>query len=192
MLQDRSCHQKLVSSSVQKKRLSRQETPNCVKQTQKQKQPGAKNKGRDTTAQSRGSWGHGKINFTQRRSSWAGSRRNYHEKSTSILGPDATKPQKTRELPGKINIEEVDPPKKPKWYEFYCENPVQEHPRTTKSTRIIKVPRKMHIEEVEEPKKYGNYTRNPFRTLSRAPQTHEKYENYHDSHTKRTCKHEST
>ena len=61
---------------------------------------------------------------------------NYHEKPTSVLGPDVAEHRKTRELPRKINIEEVELPKKPKKYEFYCENPVQEHPRTTKSTRI--------------------------------------------------------
>ena len=88
----------------------------------------------------------------------AGSRRNYHEKSTSIFGPDATKPQKTRELPRKINIEEVEPPKKPKRYEFYCGNPVQEHPRTTKRRKL---PRKVNIEELEEPKKYENYCAKP-------------------------------
>jgi len=37
-----------------------------------------------------------------------------HEKSTSVLGPDAAEHRKVRELPRKINIEEVIPAKKAK------------------------------------------------------------------------------
>ena len=75
-----------------------------------------------------------------------------------FLGRMQQNPKKTRELPRKINIEEVEPPKKPKRYEFYCGNPVQEHPRTTKRRKL---PRKVNIEELEEPKKYENYCAKP-------------------------------
>ena len=66
-----------------------------------------------------------------------------------------------------------------KKYEFYCENVVQEHPRTTKSTRITT--KNEHRRSCMKSQKSTRITtRNPFRTLSRASRTHEKYENYHE------------
>ena len=35
--------------------------------------------------------------------------------------------RKVRDLPRKRNFEEVEPPKQPKKYEFYCENLVEEN-----------------------------------------------------------------
>ena len=61
---------------------------------------------------------------------------NSHEKSTSVLRPNVAEHRKVRELPRKMNIQEVAPSKTAKKYEFFHENPVQEHPRRTKSTRI--------------------------------------------------------
>ena len=84
---------------------------------------------------------------------------NCHEKSTSVLGPDVAEHRKAGNLPRKMHIEEVEPPKKPKKYEFYSENPVPDHP-TTVHRKVRELPGKMNIEEVEA-KKYENYHAKP-------------------------------
>ena len=109
---------------------------------------------------------------------------NCHEKWTSVLGPDVAEHRKTRELPRKMNREEVQPPKKPKKYEFYCENPVEEHPRTPKSTRITTKNEHRRSWRAEKYEKCTRITtRNPFQALSRPWQITEKYENYHEKWT---------
>ena len=102
-------------------------------------------------------------------------------------------------------MEEVEPPKKAKneyenWrtshnekYENYHEPNIEEvqeprelppeSPRPFKSTAEH---RKMNIEEVEEPETTKIHIQNPFRRRSPPPG------NYENSHTKRTCKHETT
>ena len=168
--------------------------------------------------------------------SWrAANYENYHEKWTS----KKLKSRKLRELPPKMNIQEVEAPKQQKRTSFIVKTSFKS---IRDQRKVRELPRKMNIEEVEEPKKYENChekwtskklksrkstritTRNPFRTLSRASQNTEKYDNYHEkwtskkfksrklrkftyksrsrrprparkyvnSHTKGTCKHETT
>ena len=58
-------------------------------------------------------------------------------------------PRKVRELPQKMNIEEVEEPKK---YENYHAKPVSDPLKSTADTRKVReLPRKMNIEQVEEP-----------------------------------------
>ena len=57
--------------------------------------------------------------------------------------------RKVRELPRKMNIEEVEEPKK---YENLQTKPVLDPFKSTADTRKVReLPRKMNIEEVEEP-----------------------------------------
>ena len=128
---------------------------------------------------------------------------NYQETSTSVLGSDVAAPKTS---------------KKP---EFYCKNTGQEHWRTPKSTRITtknehrrswrgKKVRKFTDETRFRPfqehrrhEKYENYQekRTSKKLKSRKPwkftdktrsRRSEPPANYENSHTKRTCKHETT
>ena len=89
---------------------------------------------------------------------------NYQEKSTSVLGPHVAQHWKVRELrTAKTAKKVVVLLWKPRWrasqntekYENYQEKWTSKKLKSQKSTRIT--------------------TQNPFRTLSRAPQTYEKY-----------------
>ena len=76
-----------------------------------------------------------------------------HQKSTSFImkTPLRTIPEhrKVRELPRKMNIEEVEEPKK---YENYHAKPVSDPFKSIADTRKVReLPRNMNIEEVEEP-----------------------------------------
>ena len=142
MLQDRSCHQKLVSSSVQKKQVSRQETPSSVKQTQKQKQ---------------GSWYHGPIKRVLRARNTA-KYENYHEKSTSILGRMQHNPKKHENYQEKSTSKKLSRRKSQKGTSFIVKTPFKSIPEQRK---VRKLPRKVNIEELEEPKKYENYCAKP-------------------------------
>ena len=127
--------------------------------------------------------------------------------------------QKIRELPPKMNVQEVEDPKGRKSTSCIMKTPL----RTIRDQRKAReLPRKMNIEEVEGPKKYENYhakpVSDPFKSITehrkarelprkmnieagnyenyiprksraRPPRPPEKYENYHE---KCTCKHEST
>ena len=102
----------------------------------------------------------------------------------------------------KMNLEEVEEPEttrittknehprswraeRAKKYEFYCENPVEDHPRPTKNTRITT---KNEHRRTWRTEKCGITTRNPFQTLSRASQNTGKYENYHEKWTYKKLK----
>ena len=116
---------------------------------------------------------------------------NDQETSTSVLGPDVAAPKtsfivktpvksigehrKVRELPRKMNMEEVEEPKK---YENLQTKPVLDPFKSTADTR------KMNIEEVEEPETMKIYRQNP-RASARPPRKLRKF-------TERTCKHETT
>ena len=73
-----------------------------------------------------------------------------HQKSTSFImkTPLRTTPEqrKVRELPRKMNIEEVEEPKK---YENYHQKWTS---KNLKSRKLRELPGKMNIEEVEAPK----------------------------------------
>ena len=102
------------------------------------------------------------------------------QKSTSFLVKTSFKSiaehRKVRELPRKMNIEEVEEPKK---YENLQTKPVLDPFKSTADhLKVRELARKTNIEEVEEHK-----------TRSRRPRPPGNYEN---SQTKRTCKHEST
>ena len=129
--------------------------------------------------------------------------------------------RKVRELPRKMNIEEVEAPKHQKSTSFIMKTPLRTIPEQRK---VRELPRKMYIEEVEEPKKYENYhakpVSDPFKTIAdhrklrelprnmnieevEEPETTKIYiqnpstpqrppEKYENSHTKRTYKHETT
>ena len=82
-----------------------------------------------------------------------------------------------------MNMEEVEEPKK---YENLQTKPVLDPFKSTADTRKVReLPRKMNIEEVEEPE-----------TIKFTDKTHtrrsEPPENYENSQTKRTRKHETT
>ena len=67
--------------------------------------------------------------------------------------------RKVRELPRKMNMEEVEEPKK---YENLQTKPVLDPFKSTADTRKEReLPRKMKIEEVEEPKTMKIYRQNP-------------------------------
>ena len=67
--------------------------------------------------------------------------------------------RKVRELPRKMNIEEVEEPKK---YENYHAKPVSDPFKTIADHRKVReLPRKMNIEEVEEPETTKIYIQNP-------------------------------
>ena len=105
---------------------------------------------------------------------------NYQETSTSVLEPDVAAPKtskkpefycknlfksigehrKVRELPRKMNIEEVEEPKK---YENLQTKPVLDPFKSTAPHRKVReLPQKMNIEEVEEPETMKIYRQNPF------------------------------
>ena len=72
-----------------------------------------------------------------------------------------------RELPRKMNFEEVEEPKGQKRTSFFMKTPfrsIREH------RKVRELPRKMNIEEVEGPKKYENYhakpVSDPFKTIA--------------------------
>ena len=68
--------------------------------------------------------------------------------------------RKVRELPRKMNMEEVEEPKK---YENLQTKPVLDPFKSTADTRKVReLPRKMKIEEVEEPETMKIYRQNPF------------------------------
>ena len=68
--------------------------------------------------------------------------------------------RKVRELPRKMNIEEVEEPTK---YENLQTKPVLDPFNSTADTRKVReLPRKMNIEEVEEPETMKIYRQNPF------------------------------
>ena len=68
--------------------------------------------------------------------------------------------RKVRELPRKMNMEEVEEPKK---YENLQTKPVLDPFNSTADTRKVReLPRKMNIEEVEEPETMKIYRQNPF------------------------------
>ena len=114
--------------------------------------------------------------------------RQKRQKSTSFIVKTPFKSiaehRKVRELPRKMNIEEVEAPKK---YENLQTKPAfrpfQEHRRTPKSTRITT--KNEHRRSWEA----GNYENLQTKPVSRRPRPPENYEN---SQTKRTCKHETT
>ena len=82
-----------------------------------------------------------------------------------------------------MNIEEVEEPKK---YENYHAKPVSDPFKTIADHRKVpQLPRKLNIEEVEEPETTKIHKQN----RARPPRPARNYEN---SHTKRTCKHETT
>ena len=96
--------------------------------------------------------------------SWrAGKYENHHQKWTS----KNLKSQKLRELPRKMNIEEVEAPKHQKSTSFIMKTPLRTIPEQRKAREL---PRKMNIEEVEEPKKYENYhaklISDPFKSIA--------------------------
>ena len=68
--------------------------------------------------------------------------------------------RKVRELPRKMNMEEVEEPKK---YENLQTKPVLDPFKSTADTRKVReLPRKMNIEEVEKPETMKIYRQNPF------------------------------
>ena len=80
--------------------------------------------------------------------------------------------RKVRELPRKMNIEEVEAPKHQKKYEFYCENVVHEHPRTTKSTRITTQNEHRRSWRAEKVRELPRETRfGPFQEHRRTPKS---------------------
>ena len=86
-----------------------------------------------------------------------------HQKSTSFImkTPLRTIPEqrKVRELPRKLNIEEVEEPKK---YENYHAKPVSDPFKTIADHRKLReLPRNMNIEEVEGPETTKIYIQNP-------------------------------
>ena len=90
--------------------------------------------------------------------------RQKRQKSTSFIVKTPVKSigehRKVRELPGKMNIEEVEEPKK---YENLQTKPVLDPFKSTADTRKVReLPRKMNIEEVEEPETMKIYRQNPF------------------------------
>ena len=75
--------------------------------------------------------------------------------------------RKVRELPPKMNIQEVEEPKGRKSTSFIVKTSL----RSIRDQRKVReLPRKMNIEEVEEPKKYENYhakpVSDPFKTIA--------------------------
>ena len=90
--------------------------------------------------------------------------RQKRQKSTSFIVKIPFKSiaehRKVRELPRKMNIEEVEEPKK---YENLQTKPVLDPFNSTADTQKVReLPRKMNIEEVEEPETTKIYRQNPF------------------------------
>ena len=89
--------------------------------------------------------------------------RQKRQKSTSFIVKTPFKSiaehRKVRELPRKMNMEEVEEPKK---YENLQTKPVLDPFKSTAEHRKVReLPRKMNMEEVEEPKKYENLQTKP-------------------------------
>ena len=75
--------------------------------------------------------------------------------------------RKVRELPRKMNIEEVEEPKK---YENYHAKPVSDPFKTIAEHRKVReLPRNINIEEVEEPETTKIHTQNPRPTTAPPP-----------------------
>ena len=75
--------------------------------------------------------------------------------------------RKVRELPRKMNIEEVEEPKK---YENLQTKPVLDPFKSTAEHRKVReLPRKMNIEEVEEPETTKIYRQNPLPSVAATP-----------------------
>ena len=90
--------------------------------------------------------------------------RQKRQKSTSFIVKTLFKSigehRQVRELPRKMNIEEVEAPKN---YENLQTKPVLDPFKSTADHRKVReLPRKMNIEEVEEPETTKIYRRNPF------------------------------
>ena len=108
---------------------------------------------------------------------------NYQETSTSVLGKSPGfivktpvksigEHRKVRELPRKMNMEEVEEPKK---YKNLQTKPVLDPFKSTADTRKVReLPRKMNIEEVEEPETMKIYRQNP-RASARPPRKLRKF-----------------
>ena len=101
--------------------------------------------------------------------------RQKRQKSTSFIVKTPFKSigehRKVRELPRKINIEEVEAPKK---HENLQTKPVLDPFKSTADTRKVReLPRKMNIEEVEEPETTKIYRRNPLTPAAAKPKLRE-------------------
>ena len=75
--------------------------------------------------------------------------------------------RKVRELPRKMNIEEVEEPKERKSTSFIMKTPLK---TISDQRKVRELPRNLNIREVEEPKKYENYhakpVSDPFKTIA--------------------------
>ena len=97
--------------------------------------------------------------------------RQKREKNTSFIVKSPFKTiaehRKVRELPRKMNMEEVEDPKK---YENLQTKPVLDPVKSTADTRKVReLPRKMNIEEVEEPETTKIHGRNPLPSVAATP-----------------------
>ena len=97
--------------------------------------------------------------------------RQKRQKSTSFIVKTPFKSiaehRKVRELPRKMNIEEVEEPKK---YENLQTKPVLDPFKSTAEHRKVReLPRKMNIEEVEEPETTKIYRQKPFTPAAATP-----------------------
>ena len=142
-------------------------------------------------------WHHTEKKFLGRKSRNTEKYENHHEKSTSH--------REVREFSRKINIEELKRQKRKKSRSFIVKTTFKSIPEQRK---VRELPRKMHTAEVEEAKKCENYHAKPVsdpfnqdhRRTPKSTRITTKNEhrrswragNYENSHTKRTCKHEST
>ena len=102
--------------------------------------------------------------------------REKRQKSTSFIVKAPFKSigehRKVRELPRKMNIEEVEEPKK---YENLQTKPVLDPFKSTAEHRKVReLPRKMNIEEVEAPETMKIYRQNP-RASARPPRKLRKF-----------------
>ena len=102
--------------------------------------------------------------------------RQKRQKSTSFIVKIPFKSiaehRKVRELPRKMNIEEVEEPKK---YENLQTKPILDPFKSTAEHRKVReLPRKMNIEEVEEPETTKIYRQNP-RASARPPRKLRKF-----------------
>ena len=97
--------------------------------------------------------------------------RQKRQKSTSFIVKSPFKHiaehRKVRELPRKMNIEEVEAPQK---YENLQTKPVLDPFKSTAEHRKVReLPRKMNIEEVEEPETTKIYRPNPLPSVAATP-----------------------
>ena len=103
--------------------------------------------------------------------------RQKRQKSTSFIVKTPFKSigehRKVRELPRKMNMEEVEEPKK---YENLQTKPVLDPFKSTAEHRKVReLPRKMNIEEVEEPETTKIYRQNPCARRPRPPRKLRKF-----------------